>query len=362
MFKSKIPNLHPSTDHDQKVSLETISKLVSSMAQKMRVAIKKIENINEETNILALNAAIEASSAGEAGRGFGVVADHMGNLSNQTSLMTQKMNKGSLDKINELNYILASQVTKVLGTRLANLALMNIDLIDRNLYERTADVRWWAKDDSVVKALIKKNQDSYDYVTKRLRTILKFYTVYHDLILCDLDGNVVANGNSSFKLVGRNIQSKSWLKNALKTSTGEEYGFEDVHKSPAINNEIITTFSCKIHQQGKTNLEPIGILGAVFKWTSLAQKIVEKTPLFEEEKPKSRICIIDNNGTILADSENKILEDKIQFQGLDDLLTEKKNYAITKYNGNKCCIGHAKSPGFEGYSSGWHSLIIKNLV
>ena len=39
------------------------------------------------------------------------------------------------------------------------------DLIDRNLYERTCDVRWWATDDSLVQALTKHTQAAYQYAS-----------------------------------------------------------------------------------------------------------------------------------------------------------------------------------------------------
>lgn len=62
---------------------------LSVTAQKIGDVIGLIQAIAEQTNLLALNATIEAARAGDAGRGFAIVAQEVKNLAGQTSKATE---------------------------------------------------------------------------------------------------------------------------------------------------------------------------------------------------------------------------------------------------------------------------------
>jgi methyl-accepting chemotaxis protein len=70
---------------------DTIVRALADGAKQIEHVAELISSIAEQTNLLALNATIEAARAGEAGRGFAVVASEVKSLASQTAEATKEI-------------------------------------------------------------------------------------------------------------------------------------------------------------------------------------------------------------------------------------------------------------------------------
>ncbi|WP_374763044.1 methyl-accepting chemotaxis protein [Yunchengibacter salinarum] len=76
---------------DQSRQTETSVDQLNESAGEVEKIVTLISDIAEQTNLLALNATIEAARAGEAGKGFAVVASEVKNLASQTGKATEEI-------------------------------------------------------------------------------------------------------------------------------------------------------------------------------------------------------------------------------------------------------------------------------
>ncbi len=344
--------------HDAGSTAEIV-RLVHDLNHTMSRAITEIALVNSRTKLLALNARIEAARAGQFGASFGVVAAEMQKLAGNTAEAADQLDSTTRPTIDRLLNVISLSVR---GNRLSDMALVNIDLIDRNLYERSCDVRWWATDSSVVDALSAGDGSSIDHACNRLGTILNSYTVYWDLVLCDLEGRVIANGRpDQFHSQQMLVDDSQWFRGAMATRSGEQFAFEASLRCPLVNGESALIYSAAVREGGEALGRPLGVLGIVFNWSSLAESVMRNTPIASSERHGTRIMIVDADGQVMADSNISHRMECVPSAWMEAMRQEPKGYCQISIGGQPHCLAFADSPGYETYSTGWKSMILQAL-
>jgi hypothetical protein len=323
---------------------------------KMRVGLNAIRNINDSVKLLSLNARIEAARAGTYGRGFAVVAEEMKSLSDKIQVTAEKLDDeiGKTEKeINDADIIAR-------GNRLSDLAFNTIEIMDRNLYERTADVRWWATESAFIEVCgHPENQDLIRKAILRMDIILKNYTVYKELVLAGLDGKVIADGRpEQYGLIGRDVSDAPWFQGAIRTANGLEYAVQDVHRSDLTGSPAVI-YSAAVREGGATSGTVIGVLAVIFDWGQ-ADYIVKNVRLLDEEKKGARVLLFNGEGTVIATSDgNEVLTEHVaNIDGVRRALAGGKGFTRESVGGRKMVVAYAHTPGYETYRGlGWGCAI-----
>ena len=336
---------------------ERVISLAREVGTIARGQVAAIQGVTRRTKMLAINALIEAKTAGSHGVGFAVVANEIKDISSEIDRHANELTQQLGQRLEDLNRLGGELVADIYGRRLSDLAHNLIEIMDRNLYERSCDVRWWATDAAVIEACAEPTAERRATASQRLGVILDAYTVYLDLWICDRDGKVLATGRPTRfpKALTTNVADQDWFRQALASTSGDDYAVADIHRAPACDDRLVATYASAVRPGGHKNAPPIGVIGIFFDWQAQAQTVVNGVRLSEKERERSRCLIIDARHRIIAASDGRgLLEETFPLTA--------SQQTTGHYRDQNRVIGFAKTPGYETYPGlGWFGVITQQL-
>jgi chemotaxis signal transduction protein len=212
-----------------------------------------------------------------------------------------------------------------------------IDIVVRNLFERTADVGFLAMDDAIRAFILDPQRDPAGMVA-RLQAYRDKYTVYDEILILDTEGKVLAQldadnpiAQSRDPLIGRTLACDTYV---------ETFAQSDLR--PAGGRSLI--YSRKIAHPDSG--APIGVLCLCFP---IAVEMVDVFAGLRKAGDRSVMLMLDAAGTVIASSDDEHVA-----VGRRVPLAFEGDYQILSYAGREYFAKTCAAQDYQGYGGpGW---------
>lgn len=162
-------------------------------------------------------------------------------------------------------------------------ATLAIEIMDRNLYERANDCRWWALN-STFRQLLSQHQDAHKIeasgtqtLTEILQYINQLYTVYTNIILYDRQGKIMAVSDASqTHLIDTIIPQPQDTGRCLALKETQAYIVSDFHQTPLYDEDFTYIYHAAI-KHWKNENETVGGIALIFDSKPEFQAMLEDT-------------------------------------------------------------------------------------
>ncbi|WMW23390.1 cache domain-containing protein [Methanolobus mangrovi] len=320
----------------------------------------KIQNDKTEILLISINGTIYGSK-------MGVRGDQLGPIFNQ---ITQSSNFITSKMEGLLQEMAAVELQLNLKT-LENFAKQAIDLIDRNLFERSADIRWWSTDEYFWKALLNPSEEEFMKASDRLKVINGSYTMYRNLFLADLNGVIRACSNTELmsELSELDVSDHIWFEEGARTSRSSQYAVQDVmNSSLEKDKQRSLIYAGGVRKNGEREGKSIGVLGVLFDWDTEAKTILS-TCLPKDRKgeiiPGSVAVYVNHDFEVIETTGNEdfsvgsilTLPDEVSA-----LHSGEKISGLFEFNDQKYIYGACKTKGYREYPGlNWIACVLRPI-
>ena len=251
-----------------------------------------------------------------------------------------------------LNHLSEQQIKKV-TQEIKFKAQVAIDILIRNLFERTADIGFLATDDDIrnfIQNYVSKyNENSVilrDNIQKRFKEYVSKYSVYFDIVVLDNHGKLLVRLNDDIKTEKTDLAFVNKVLNSDEDYL-ETYGFHDF--IPQYKKSLV--YSYKVTKTNNQNSENLGVLCLCFKFTDEMNGIL--TNLIDT-KNKECITILDEDGFVIASSDR----DHIKL-GAKLPIVLNEEFKLISFAGRDYIAKTCETNGYQGFKGlKWYGHIM----
>jgi len=338
------------SDNDTSDATTELSDLTGIISEDLFDIRRQSISINDDLQLIVLNGIITAARKDAVE--FMPVLEAIKKIG-------QDINNVFSDSIESLfSTIVSSQLNSV---RLQ--ASLAVDIMDRNLYERANDCRWWAVSSILRKALSATSPDK-EIIQQTLATIHSLYTVYHTLYVYDKQGHYVAFSDDQYNdQIGQNIEANSGAEAVFKLTDIYQYTVSPFKEFDCYQGACTYIYNAAIRDMAQMD-NIIGGIGIVFDSTVEFKAIlIDILPRENGEiKSGAKALFTTEQGTILASSSDEYSIGEVFIPQIDMTELDKEGTiaTVTHLNDSPYLIGGAKSSGYREYKrdDGYNNTVI----
>lgn len=226
---------------------------------------------------------------------------------------------------------LGNEYWQELNQRLSMKASVATDMMQRNLFERTADIGFLATDQTIINFLKQPESFSTTTLSEHLESYRANYSVYHDIILLDCTGKVL------FRLHPNAVESSQdeLINTALTTHEPYVEVFRKCDLMPQLTNAHIYAYRVQ-----DTNSSVLGVLCLCFNFQDECQRIFKEL----NDGDWSIISLTNTAGKVIASSDEQQLPIGTQ------VTHHTKGMNIQRLAGRKYLVSSREGKGYQGYT------------
>lgn len=267
---------------------------------------------------------------------------------------------------NEMTSIISDSIgmlsQTVLSSILADCRLYSalaIDIMDRNLYERANDCRWWALTPSFIKALEQGSNNINDDTRRNLNDALLFindlYTVYTNIIIFGVDGEIIAcsKDDGPESIVGKKLSDSSFVSSAAMLPSPQSYSVTSFSEIPEYSGKPTYLYGAAIRNE---NHRPVAGVAVVFdsepEFKAMLDAALPKDDKGDPLKGAGGIYVLPNGLIISSTSSDYAVGSVIKLPIAISNLAEGESFeGIVTLEGHKLLMGATASAGYREYKT-----------